>query len=626
MKDMLDDIPDDKLRSRLQNFKEEPDERVWQNLQGSMKNESTSLSDRLQRYQEEPDAATWKNISAGVRFQRLSVRLENIAAVISVISLVLLLYPAVNNDRDHQKITRRLEISSETDDLLAQNRKKADDENLSLIEASREGDNTRDGDKEINLEEENHKKISPGNLSKGSIVTSLEKLNQQSTKENPNTIVKQDDLQQVLSSREVRENSPVVRSLTSEMDTRQLTVKSDSIVRQDKQIEQVLNANEKAPAGENLILVRPSTTEIDTSESSVNSNPFVQQDALIPPVLTTGEIARVTKNATVLDSASAVDPTESTVNRIASIEMDKALNTVSTREISVRNSLNPAPQPLDRSIVLLDSANGKAKKAEVSSTAVGIKAGELLSVRLTTKTDSLKQLNKVTKTNVASPLKDKKQKDKKRTTGNTGLYALLMPTLGYQQIKPLEDDDIFIQSVERLSAFSPKRLGIRGEIGYERSIRSRWAMHVGVLYYQRKQTISYYYNQSSEVEVVKLPGDTLAYAVEPTTLFSTYEYQVKNLGVLLGINYNIQGNRFTQKIGVSGELHKPVSANGDAMYLFANVYYRIAHKLSDRFDLMIQPTFNYALQVDSRVNAPFYVKPYGLGLNFGVYYHLNTGK
>jgi hypothetical protein len=626
MKDMLDDIPDDQLRSRLQNFKEEPDERVWQNLQGSMKNESTSLTDRLQRYHEEPDEAAWKNISAGVRLQRLSVRFENIAAVISVVALVLLLYPAVNNDREHQKATAHDEISAEAVDLLAQNRRKAKDENLSSIDTRRDGDNnTTDADKEIKVDDENNEKILPADLKNGSIVTPVEKLNQKATKDNSSTIVKQENLQQVLKpNREVRENLRLLRSRTSSIDTTKLDLNSHSIVQQDKQNEQALNANEKA--AENLILVQSATSEIDTTESSVNSNPIVHQNEPVQQVLNANQQGRAVKNSIVSDSASAVDPAEFTVNRITSIEIDEALTTVSPNEISVNNSLNPALQPNDPSIALLDSTNGKSKKAEVSNTTVGIKPEELPSVMFTTKTDSLKQLTKLAKTNVASPLKGKKQNDKKRTTRNNGLYALLMPTLGYQQIKPLEDDDIFIQSVERLSAFSPKRLGIRGEAGYDRSIGSKWGMHIGVLYYQRKQTISYYYNQSSEVEVVKLPGDTLAYAVEPTTLFSSYEYQVKNLGVLLGINYNIEGNRFTQKIGVSGELHKPVSANGDAMYLFANVYYRIAHKLSDRFDLMIQPTFNYALQVDSRVTAPFYVKPYGLGLNFGVYYHLNTGK
>lgn len=38
---------------------------------------------------------------------------------------------------------------------------------------------------------------------------------------------------------------------------------------------------------------------------------------------------------------------------------------------------------------------------------------------------------------------------------------------------------------------------------------------------------------------------------------------------------------------------------------------------------MLQPTFNYALKLDEQINAPFYVKPYGFGINFGLYFHIN---
>lgn len=218
-----------------------------------------------------------------------------------------------------------------------------------------------------------------------------------------------------------------------------------------------------------------------------------------------------------------------------------------------------------------------------------------------------------------------KQSKKKLQQNVSGLYFLVMPTLGYQEVKPLKNDNIFIESVEKLSAFSPKRLGIRGEIGFEKAFVSGWAVNAGALFYQRKQTISYQYNESTQVEVVQVPGETISYAVKPQTLSSTFEYEVRNIGMLVGASYSIAGKKFTQRVGMSGELHKALSGeiSSNHLYLFANAYYRVSTRLSHRFDLMFQPTFNYSLQVDDRLNAPFYVKPYGLGLNFGVYYHLS---
>jgi hypothetical protein len=78
---------------------------------------------------------------------------------------------------------------------------------------------------------------------------------------------------------------------------------------------------------------------------------------------------------------------------------------------------------------------------------------------------------------------------------------------------------------------------------------------------------------------------------------------------------------------LAAELHKGLSTpnkevnTGQRFYLFGDVFYRIAYPVNNKLDLMFQPTINYALQLDERINAPFYVKPYGLGLNFGVYYH-----
>jgi hypothetical protein len=533
MKDMLDDIPDDQLRKRLQNFKEEPDDQVWQNLQGAMKNEKSSLTDRLKQYQEEPEAATWEKVASGVRAQKVSLRFENLAVTISVIALMLLLYPVVYDRTVAEPGNMLLQIEGDTLNWLKPEFNLPGDNKLLSMEPPNAKENTTT---EKELRKANGKQSSGSDLNISGMNHSESKRRGKIMRKDLSQGVQSNDAPQVLTGKESAEKVTVVRSASSIFDTNQ------SIVDSRTPIEVVNNVPE--------ILNREIPSENSNNESS-NVNHVVQP---------------------LVDSATAY----------------------------------------------VKSSDGSGETAEAQFARVESKLPA-------TETNSLKPTPKVARTNVVSQSKEKRAEDKKRLTSNSGFYALLMPTLGYQQIKPIEDDDIFIQSVERLSAFSPKRLGVRGEIGYER-IKSRWGMHVGLLYYQRKQTISYYYNQSSEVEVVKLPGDTLAYSVEPTPLFSTYQYQVKNIGMLLGINYNIQGKTFTQRIGVSGELHKPVSSSGDSMYFFANVYYRIAHKLGNRFDLMLQPTFNYALQVDSRVSAPFYVKPYGLGLNFGVYYHLNTGK
>lgn len=220
--------------------------------------------------------------------------------------------------------------------------------------------------------------------------------------------------------------------------------------------------------------------------------------------------------------------------------------------------------------------------------------------------------------------KDDARKEK-RIRKPKGLYLLVMPTLGYQQISPLHDDNILIESIEKVSAFSPKRLGVRGEIGFEKALSKKLTLNVGVLYFQRKQTITYNYRNTEEFSVDQISSDSLSYQVNLRQQSATFNYDLKNVGVVAGLNYTFRTKRFEQRIGVGAELHrslrKPDIENpATSTYLFGDVYYRLSYPVSQRFDLMFQPTLNYALRIHEQIDAPFYVKPYGLGLNFGAYY------
>jgi hypothetical protein len=220
---------------------------------------------------------------------------------------------------------------------------------------------------------------------------------------------------------------------------------------------------------------------------------------------------------------------------------------------------------------------------------------------------------------------EQKEKSKKKKHG--GIYVLLMPTFGYQHIAPVKDDNILIESIEKVSAFSTKRLGIRGEIGIEKFLSRKFSYHVGVLYYQRKQTINYMFKDRTSARVEKTSSQDYLYQVTVPTDSGTFEYELKNIGLLVGLNYTTKIRKFVHKVGIAGELHQGLNQvnretdAGQRYFAFGDLYYRLSYPVSRRIDIMFQPTLNYALQMDSRVNAPFYVKPYGLGLNFGAYFH-----
>lgn len=208
-----------------------------------------------------------------------------------------------------------------------------------------------------------------------------------------------------------------------------------------------------------------------------------------------------------------------------------------------------------------------------------------------------------------------------------GWYALFMPTLGYQQIEPVKDDGIIVESFERLSSFSPKRLGMRVEVGWEVSLTPRLSVATGLLYYQRKQTFIYHYSDTLRSEFVPVPGQPFVFDVIPGKFKGTFDYEVKNIGMLLGLNYSHRRNRFDQKIGIAAELQRGLSrvASRDGFYLFGDAYYRLSYQISGRMFFLFQPTLNYALRLNNKLNAPFHVRPYGLGLSVGVFFKLDKG-
>src|SRR5690606_12931079 len=139
-------------------------------------------------------------------------------------------------------------------------------------------------------------------------------------------------------------------------------------------------------------------------------------------------------------------------------------------------------------------------------------------------------------------------------------------------------------------------------------INNRFSVNGGLLYFQRRQTITYNYKDINDLEIKPIIGDSMSYDINVLQQTGKFEHELKNIGILVGLNYTINRTKFIHKAGISAELHKglaksKVKAENDSqLYLFGNLYYRISYPLSKRFDLMLQPTFNYAMHVNAQVN------------------------
>ena len=313
---------------------------------------------------------------------------------------------------------------------------------------------------------------------------------------------------------------------------------------------------------------------------------------------------------------------------------------------SVLRSLMPTVEPaapFDNNLFF--SMSEQAVIAERGKTASFVSNSDTTSIR--TKDDAVMSLEESTNTRSQGKV-NKNLKPYKPFS----FYVTTMPTFGYQRIESNVRDNILIEGMKRVPAFSLDRLGIRVEAGAEVPLSKRWKAFGGLLYYQRKQTIEFREAHLDSLRIVRTDGN-ITFEPQFSSLNKSIEYELKNIGVQVGLTYQMRQKdrnsiteqegvspeinttrkrKFSQVFGTGVEFHKALqkrrsfqSAEGfrdPSMYVFLNVYYRLQYPNVGRLRAIFQPTLNYSFYINKDLNSPFYVKPYGLGLNFGCTYHI----
>lgn len=254
------------------------------------------------------------------------------------------------------------------------------------------------------------------------------------------------------------------------------------------------------------------------------------------------------------------------------------------------------------------------------------------------------------------PASKKGKKNLLRHIKVSSWYFAAMPTLGYQRIAANTNDNVLIKRGERTPAFSSDRLGVRLEAGMEGPVAKRWKAFAGILYFQRKQTISYVETYVDTLIASTGPGGTGILAPQLNYLDKSANYEIKNAGLRFGLSYQLFRNKpkrsskkypdilsgreipgtqeaqLIHEVGAGVELQTALNNtrrvsrthafNDPSVYAFLSAYYRLQYPQRGRLRAVFQPTVDYSFYINKDVNAPFYVKPFGLGLNFGCLYHL----
>ena len=246
--------------------------------------------------------------------------------------------------------------------------------------------------------------------------------------------------------------------------------------------------------------------------------------------------------------------------------------------------------------------------------------------------DSTATRNEVIEKSVTMDEDQSDSRDEKKKNNRLNLYFTIMPTFGYQHIESNSHDNLIIESIDRISAFSFDRLGVRAELGIENPITNRLKIFGGLLYYQRRQTIGYTEKQVDHTQVS--PGDGGGIILQPEFIYvhKSFEYELKNIGLQMGVSYDLSKKKILHTAGTGIEFQLALNkfqetsetsdfTNNPTAYVFYNLYYRVQYPAEGKLKAIVQPTLNYSFYINQNLNAPFYVKPYGLGLNIGFTYN-----
>ena len=244
--------------------------------------------------------------------------------------------------------------------------------------------------------------------------------------------------------------------------------------------------------------------------------------------------------------------------------------------------------------------------------------------------DSSNNLTAV-KTKVVKKVEQQPDNNLEKKRNRPNIYFTIMPTLGYQRIEPNSQDNLIVESIDRVSAFSTDRLGVRAELGVEYPVENRFNIFGGLVYFQRHQTIGYMEKTVGNTEILKGPDGEIILQPDFNYEHRAFDYEVRNLGLQIGVNYQLSRRKFLQTLGTGIEFHlalnkfekTPELTNNPSAYVFYNFYYRLQYPADTKLRAVFQPTLNYSFYINQNPDSPFYVKPYGLGLNIGFTYNFN---
>lgn len=245
------------------------------------------------------------------------------------------------------------------------------------------------------------------------------------------------------------------------------------------------------------------------------------------------------------------------------------------------------------------------------------KQADSIQVSAIGKTDSVGLVNVVSE-----------QKKKKQRKFHPSVFFQFAPSLAFEKIIPLVNDNITIQKLNSSGIISSDRFGLGGDIGFQIPLNRSFEVYAGLSYYRQRQVISYDYFTDEQASVIAT-NKPLSFDVTPSTATRQFSYDMSNQGISVGTFYFLRGRQLLHKIGgglfyMKGFQQRRQNdsyQNARSQYVGYQLQYRLEYLLNTRIGVYTQPFFNHAVFSSEKLNEPFKIKPSRAGIIIGLTYH-----
>ena len=219
---------------------------------------------------------------------------------------------------------------------------------------------------------------------------------------------------------------------------------------------------------------------------------------------------------------------------------------------------------------------------------------------------------------------------------NFELFAMAIPGMFYHNLETNKSDDLIVGNLEERAPVSGERIGYKTAFGGAFKYRHNLELSLGVIYAWANESFNFTERTISGYHTTPSNAEDLSFTMRPefTENDRTLTFNRKELGIQLGAALLLfKGRTIEQSLGGNIAVHRNLvnSAKADFedediglrnYFSYLSVFYKMDYRLSRRFDLTMQPTFNYASFINKNESSPIYIKPNNISLNFGLTYHL----